>query len=165
MKGDSPRTIYLKDYSPPEFHIERVDLRFELGEDSTTVRSRLEVARYGTHRQPMVLFGENLDLRAVTLDGRALAPQEFRRDDDSLAIADVPDRFVLEIETALRPQDNTALEGLYKSSGNFCTQCEAEGFRRITYFLDRPDVMARYSTTIVADRERYPVLLSNGNLV
>ena len=165
MKGDSPNTIYLKEYSPPEFHIERVDLRFELGEDTTTVLSRLEVARNGAHRQPLVLFGEKLDLRAVMLDGRVLGTQEFRRDEDSLAIDAVPDRFVLEIETALRPQDNTALEGLYKSSGNFCTQCEAEGFRRITYFLDRPDVMARYSTTIVADRDRYPVLLSNGNLV
>ncbi len=165
MKGDSPGTIFLRDYAPPPFTIERVDLRFELGEESTTVHARLEVVRNGHHRQPLVLLGDRLELRSVSLDGQLLSQHEFRRDDSSLAIATVPERFVLEIETALRPQDNTALEGLYQSSGNFCTQCEAEGFRRITYFLDRPDVMARYTTTIVADRLRYPVLLSNGNVV
>ena len=118
-----------------------------------------------SHPIPLVLDGEALALQALRLDGRILTTSEYQVEEKSLCINEVPKSFVLEIETEIKPQENTALEGLYKSSGNFCTQCEAEGFRRITYFIDRPDVMARYSTTITANQEKYPVLLSNGNLL
>ena len=104
-------------------------------------------------------------LGAVFLNDRALSDSEFSVDAESLWIPDVPEQFTLQIETFTKPQQNTSLEGLYKSSGNFCTQCEAQGFRKITYYLDRPDVMARFTTTVVADKARYPVLLSNGNPV
>src|SRR5262249_5628407 len=144
------------------------DLTFELGEDETRVTAGLMMRRapgtaVGT---PLGLDGRALDLVSGMLDGTALAPDAHVRDDDHLTLASPPARpCVLLIETRIKPQDNTELEGLYKSGGMFCTQCEAEGFRRITYYLDRPDVMARFSTTIIADAERYPVLLSNGNRV
>jgi len=165
MKDATPKAIYLKDYSPPEYWIDRVDLRFELGEDQTRVLSRLELRRNAASSaaRTLVLNGEQLQLVAVRLDGRELGAAGFECVDSELQIHQTPDAFVLEIETLIKPQQNTSLEGLYKSSGNFCTQCEAEGFRKITYYLDRPDVMAMFTTTIVADRARYPVLLSNGN--
>ncbi|HET6420403.1 MAG TPA: aminopeptidase N [Geobacteraceae bacterium] len=168
MAREKHEIYYLKDYSPPDYTVETVELRFELGEESTRVHSRLEIAgnyNRGERARPLVLVGQELRLISVALDGRVLADSEFLVDDESLTIPDVPWKFTIEIETEIRPQENTSLEGLYKSSGNFCTQCEAEGFRKITYFPDRPDVMSRYTTTIVADRIRYPVLLSNGNLV
>lgn len=168
MKKSTPRTIHLKDYTPPEFLIDRVRLRFELDEDETLVRARLALRRNpaaADPKAPLVLNGEELELRELALDGRVLGPGDYALEEDSLTLAGLGERAELEVLTAIRPQENTRLEGLYKSSGNFCTQCEAEGFRRITYFLDRPDVMAVYTTTIVADRARYPVLLSNGNLV
>ncbi|MEN8176696.1 MAG: aminopeptidase N, partial [Pseudomonadota bacterium] len=111
------------------------------------------------------LDGEGLELVAVALDGRLLAPHAYQLEPDALRIGEVPDRFVLDTEVEIAPESNTALEGLYRSSGMFCTQCEAEGFRKITYFLDRPDVMGTFTTTIEADRELFPVLLSNGNPV
>jgi len=163
----APKPTYLKDYTPPEHLIDAVSLRFELGEESTVVHTRLEVHRNpeGPGGRALVLHGEGLELEHLALDGRPLAAGEYELDDTRLTLPAVPERFTLETRTRIRPQENTALEGLYKSGGNFCTQCESEGFRRITYFIDRPDVMARYTTTIVADRERYPVLLSNGNPV
>ena len=162
-----PSAIYLRDYQPPPFFIEKVELNFELGEADTRVESRLFVVRAAATEAdvPLVLHGEHLVLESVTLDGQPLLATDYQIAKDSLTIKTVPDRFELVITTRIKPQDNTELSGLYKSSGNFCTQCEAEGFRRITYFLDRPDVMARYSTRISADRQRYPVLLSNGNRV
>ncbi len=162
-----PSAIYLHDYQPPAFLIEKVDLSFDLGEEDTLVQSRLSVVRAAgtTADMPLVLQGEQLALEYITLDGLLLSAADYQVETDSLSINIVPERFELVIATRIRPQDNTELSGLYKSSGNFCTQCEAEGFRRITYFLDRPDVMARYTTTLSADRQRYPVLLSNGNLV
>jgi aminopeptidase N len=168
MKEATPRTIYLKDYRAPAFLIERTELRFELGEESTQVNARLRVQRNpaaDTPDAPLVLDGEELELLAVRLDGRELQSHEWLQDADSLTLANVPDAFVLEIVNCIKPQENTRLEGLYKSSGNFCTQCEAEGFRRITYYLDRPDVMSVFTTTVVADAQRYPVMLSNGNPV
>ena len=168
MDQPTPKAIFLKDYLAPAFLIDSVDLHFTLGEEETLVRSRLAVranpAR-GDGAQALVLDGERLALRAVRLDGRTLTEAEYQVTAASLTLPRVPAAFTLEIETAIKPQENLALEGLYKSSGNFCTQCEAEGFRKITYFLDRPDVMARYSTTIEADATRYPVLLANGNPV
>ncbi|APZ42210.1 aminopeptidase N [Acidihalobacter ferrooxydans] len=168
MKEASPRTIYLKDYRPPAFLIERTELRFALGEDSTQVESRLRLRRNpaaATPAAPLVLDGEDLELLSVRLDGRDLAPGEWVQDAESLTLANVPDAFVLEIVNRIKPQENTRLEGLYKSSGNFCTQCEAEGFRCMTYYIDRPDVMSVFTTTVVGEQARYPVLLSNGNPV
>jgi aminopeptidase N len=162
-----PPSIRLSDYRPPDFRIERVELDFELGEETTRVVARLSLERSAgaAAEVPLLLHGERLELESLHLDERTLTGAEYRADADSLIIHRVPDRFELRIATRIRPQDNTELSGLYTSSGNFCSQCEAEGFRRITYFLDRPDVMARYTTTIHAERQRYPVLLSNGNLV
>jgi aminopeptidase N len=167
MRTDTPPTIFLKDYIPPTFLVDSIDLRFELGDEHTDVTARLQVRRNPTGRRhrSLRLDGQELELRALRLDGESLSEGDYAADGESLTIARVPDAFVLEIDTRIRPQDNTALEGLYKSGGMFCTQCEAEGFRRITYYLDRPDVMARFSTMIIADRSRYPVLLSNGNRV
>ncbi len=168
MREGSPNTIYLKDYTPPAFLIDTVDLHFDLGEDATTVRSKLSLRRNpgaASAKDPLVLNGEQLELLAVTLDGRALSAQDYVLDNESLTLTDVPAKFELLIETRIKPQHNTSLEGLYQSSGNYCTQCEAQGFRRITYFLDRPDVMSSYTTSIEADSASCPVLLSNGNLV
>ncbi|MDX1513015.1 MAG: aminopeptidase N, partial [Gammaproteobacteria bacterium] len=164
----APRTVYLKDYRPPEYLVETVDLRFELEDSATRVSSRLAMRRNDAAENTtsrLVLDGQGLVLDRIKLNGETLDASSYVLDDESLQIHRVPDRFDLETETTLRPQDNTALEGLYKSHSIFCTQCEAEGFRRITWFPDRPDVMARYTTTIVANRDRYPVLLSNGNPV
>ena len=169
MAKQSPKTVYLKDYRPPDYLIERVDLRFELDEASTRVRSRLAIVRNhlpdAGGPRPLVLDGQQLELLALRLEGRDLSARDYSVGAEHLTISKVPETFELEVVTRLYPQDNTSLEGLYRSSGNFCTQCEAEGFRKITYFLDRPDVMAVYTTTLVADKTRYPVLLSNGNLI
>jgi aminopeptidase N len=160
-------TIYLKDYTPPPYLVDCVDLHFDLDEEATRVRSRLSVRRNpaGAGSGDLVLWGQELELLGVLLDGQMLGAGEYRVDEESLTVPGVPEAFVLEVETLIHPSANTALEGLYVSGGNFCTQCEAEGFRRITYFPDRPDVMAVFTTTLAADPDRYPVLLSNGNPV
>ncbi|HAO33125.1 MAG TPA: aminopeptidase N, partial [Candidatus Competibacteraceae bacterium] len=165
MSIQTPKTTYLRDYTPPAYRIATVDLRFELEEDGATVHARLRIVRAdatpaGT---PLVLDGQQLELLSLALDGVSLPVDRYRVDADRLTLLDPPEAFDLAAITRIRPRDNAALEGLYQSSGNFCTQCEAEGFRKITYFLDRPDVMAVFTTTLVADRVRYPVLLSNGN--
>ncbi|MDQ5908884.1 MAG: aminopeptidase [Pseudomonadota bacterium] len=167
MSTPTPKTIYLNDYTPPAYRIPTIDLRFELGDDFTTVHARLHIVRAeatlpGT---PLMLDGQHLELISLTLDGTPLAADRYQVDDNHLTLADPPAKFELDVVTRIRPQDNAALEGLYQSSGNFCTQCEAEGFRRITYFLDRPDVMAVFTTTLAAEKTRYPALLSNGNLI
>ncbi|MFZ5798145.1 MAG: aminopeptidase N [Desulfobulbus sp.] len=167
MSDKQHTTIYLQDYTPPPYLVTTVQLRFELDASSTRVSSRMEVMRNPEFQgkcPPLELDGENLASLIVRLDGVALKPGRFTYDGKKLRIDTVPDRFVLEVENFINPAANTELEGLYLSSGNFCTQCEAEGFRRITCFPDRPDVMAVYTTTIVADRRKYPVLLANGNL-
>ncbi len=162
-----PQPVRLADYRPPEFLIDTVDLVVELDDAATVVKSRLGIRRNPAGSDPkaaLELDGEELTLVRVALDGLALGPNRYRLPaEGGLVIDEVPDAFTLEIETRIDPARNTALSGLYMSGGNFCTQCEPEGFRRITYFIDRPDVMARYSTTIVADKTRFPVLLSNGN--
>ena len=167
MKDSTPKAINLKDYTQPHYWIDTVVLVFELGEESTRVVSTMKLRKNtgfpGDY--PLVLSGEHVQLGVIRLDGVQLAASEYTVSEEELTIHSPPERFELEIETIIKPQENTALEGLYKSSGNFCTQCEAEGFRRITYYLDRPDVMARFTTTIIADRKNYPVLLSNGNPV
>jgi aminopeptidase N len=125
----------------------------------------LAVRRNGSHGDALVLHGERLELVSVQVDGSARGPEGYTVTDTTLTLPDVPEAFTLTTEVRIKPHENTELSGLYKSSGNYCTQCEAEGFRRITYFLDRPDVMARYRTTVEADKASYPVLLSNGNAV
>ena len=160
------RTVRRCDYLPPNYRVETVELTFTLGEETTRVAARLRLRRApGAGNKTLTLLGRNLDLLSLRCDGCELAPAAYQRDDESLIIPDCPEAFTLEMETAIHPQENTALEGLYLSSGRFCTQCEAEGFRRITYFPDRPDILARYTVTIIADRQRYPILLSNGNLL
>ncbi len=158
------KSIYLKDYQQPDYFIDHVDLTFELDEGQARVVSVMQLNRNMTKGSgSLVLMGESLELGSVKVDGILLDDDGYEVSDTALSVFDVPDSFTLEIETFLKPQENYSLEGLYKSSGNYCTQCEAEGFRKITYFLDRPDVMALFTTTIIADKERYPVLLSNGN--
>jgi aminopeptidase N len=165
----SPRATYLKDYQPPAFLVDAVDLHVDLRERATRVRARLALRRNpalpGGEGSALRLNGEQLALRSVAIDGRPLAADEYAVDAESLTVYAVPDAFALETEVEIVPEDNTALEGLYTSGSMYCTQCEAEGFRKITWFPDRPDVMARFTTTIAADRARYPVLLSNGNPV
>jgi aminopeptidase N len=168
MREPTPQTIRLEDYTPPAFLIDTVDLDFDIHLDHTDVRARLALRRNRAAvdpAAPLVLDGEALVLLAVALDGRALAAHEYTIDDAHLTMPDVPDAFTLHATVRIRPRDNTTLMGLFASKDGFFTQCEAEGFRRITYMIDRPDVMARYTTTIHADRDRFPVLLSNGNRV
>jgi len=162
-----PKTILLKDYRPPAYLIEEVTLAVDLFEERARVCSRLVCRRNSQTAPdvPLVLQGRSLVLKSVALDGVILGPDQYRLDEETLTIPAAPERFVLAVETELYPQNNTSLDGLYRSSGNFCTQCEAEGFRKITYFLDRPDVLARYEVIISAEQERYPVLLANGNRV
>jgi aminopeptidase N len=161
MREPQPKTIHLKDYTPPAFRVETVDLDVDIRDEHAIVRSRLAIRR-ASGNAPLVLDGGELALLTVTLDDR---PARFEATPERLTVYDVPDRFTLETVSRIVPQKNTKLEGLYATKTGFVTQCEAEGFRRITWFLDRPDVMARYTTTIHADAKRYPVLLSNGNLV
>ncbi len=164
MRTDEPRAIHLADYKAPDFRIESVHLDFALDAQATRVTAKLEIART-TPNAPLILHGEELKLISVTLDGRALPEREYHLDAKSLTIPSVPDRFILETECQIAPAANLALEGLYQSGGMFCTQCEPEGFRRITWFLDRPDNLSVFTVRIEAAKEQYPVLLSNGNRV
>ena len=163
---DRPQTKYLKDYSAPDYTIDRVDLLFQLEEGVTHVTSRLQMRRQsGGVDTPLVLDGSHMELVSVELDGSALSRDDYEVGAETLTITGLPEEFELTIRNDIDPSANTALEGLYISKGMYCTQCEAEGFRRITYFLDRSDVMATYRVRIEADRKKYPVLLSNGNEV
>jgi aminopeptidase N len=160
-----PKTTYLSDYQPPDYQVESIELFFDLYERETIVKSIMFIHRLDNVSQttPLKLNGDKLRPNFVLLNGEKLSPSQYTFDDEYLIIPEVPASFELEIDTEINPQANTALSGLYLSGGNFCTQCEAEGFRRITYMLDRPDAMTRYETTIDADRTKYPVLLANGN--
>src|SRR3954471_10315179 len=157
MREPQPRTIHLKDYTPPPFSVETVDLDVDIKEDHALVRARLLVKRNAPGH--LVLDGDELELLSVTVDG---AKARHEGTPDGLTVYDVPERFTLETLSRICPQKNAALEGLYATKNGFVTQCEAQGFRRITWFIDRPDVMAKYTTTV---RAKHPVLLSNGNLV
>ncbi|MGZ4954175.1 MAG: aminopeptidase N [Methylobacter sp.] len=171
MRDPNPQTIYLKDYTVPEYLIHSVALNFNLDDENTLVSSRLTLSRNPASRSDdasLILAGENLKLIRINLDdGHDLSKDQYLQTQDALIINNVPQqqRFVLTIENTINPKANTALEGLYLSNGMLCTQCEAEGFRKITYFLDRPDVMTLFTTTITGDKDRYPILLSNGNKV
>lgn len=168
MRESNLKTIYLKGYTPPDFLIDRIDLQIELEEENTRVVSHLYVRRNPEAHTifPLVLDGEGVSLEGFRLNGRMLENTEYRLCEENLTLLDPPEgHFQLEIVTRICPKANTELEGLYLSNGMFCTQCEAQGFRKITYFLDRPDVMAVYTTTLIANSTRYPVLLSNGNII
>ena len=167
MRTEEPRPVRLKDYRPPDWLIETVDLDVSLDPTATTVRARLKLKPNGAAAPaPLVLDGEDLTLRSLTLDGKPLPSGSFLATPERLTIAQPPQRpFELEIETIVDPTGNTQLMGLYRAGTTYCTQCEAEGFRRITYFLDRPDVMAVYTTRIEAEKNEAPVLLANGNLI
>lgn len=154
----------LGEYRPSTFSIETAELEFDLNLTSTKVRARLRVKRTAQEPEPLVLSGENLTLEDIRLDGKSLSPDRYQIDDTTLRIMSPPREFLLETLVSIDPTANTELSGLYVSGGRFCTQCEAEGFRRITYFLDRPDVLTRYTVRVTADRAGFPVLLSNGDL-
>ncbi|MGB0203446.1 MAG: aminopeptidase N [Neptuniibacter sp.] len=167
--SQEPKVIYLKDYTVPSYIIESTALNFNLFEDETLVTTELVVKRNPECKNStpaLELYGhEDVELCKITIDGEELSSDQYQRSGELLSIPSVPDNFTFKSVTRIHPESNTALEGLYKSDGMFCTQCEAEGFRRITFFPDRPDVMSIFHTTIEADKEKYPVLLSNGNLV
>ena len=171
MKNPSARTTYLKDYRPPAFTIETTDLHFDLYEDHATVVSKLLFkCSDGVDSNSLQLHGQLLQLEKVLINGQLLKDGQYIKDDEGLTIPDLDSllgtsfkEFQFECHTRIEPQNNTALEGLYKSKKMFCTQCEAEGFRRITYYLDRPDVMSIFTTTVTAEKAKYPILLSNGN--
>ncbi|SES07616.1 aminopeptidase N [Pseudomonas soli] len=166
MRTEQPQVIYLKDYQAPEYLIDETHLTFELFEDHSLVHAQLVMRRNperGAGLPPLVLDGQHLELLSVQLDDQALAAGDYQLDDDSLTVHPKAERFTLDTSVKIHPENNTALEGLYKSGKMFCTQCEAEGFRKITYYLDRPDVMSVFTTTVIAEQHRYPVLLSNGN--
>jgi len=160
MKEAQPRAIHLKDYAPPPFRVDSIVLDIDIRADHALVRAKLEIRR-NAGKGPLVLDGDELELISVALDGKAA---EHEVTAEKLTVPNVPDAFTLETVSRIVPQRNTKLEGLYATKHGFVTQCEAEGFRRITWFIDRPDVMARYTTTVRADAKKYPVLLSNGNL-
>jgi len=157
---------YLSDYKKSVFTVSTVDLTFELEDTKTLVTSKMKISRVDNlANEPLVLQGEALTLISVHIDGQPLAKPNYKQTETELTINVEKNDFELDIVTQINPLDNTSLEGLFKSGGAFCTQCEAEGFRRITYYLDRPDVMAIFSTKIIADKSLYPYLLSNGNKV
>jgi aminopeptidase N len=164
MRTDTPQAVRLADYRPFPFAIETTRLIFELHPSQTRVKAELAVRRTGAKDEPLVLNGERLKLESVAVDGQALSANQYVLDAEHLTIPDLPDQFVLTTEVEINPSANKALMGLYMSGGRFCTQCEAEGFRTITYFPDRPDVLSRYSVRIEADR-KFTHLLSNGNLI
>ncbi len=173
MREPQPQTIYLKDYAPPAFLVEHVELDVDIRADHALVAAKLQLRRNPKAadqpafdpKAPLALDGEELELISVSIGGTLLRDNTYSLDPERLVIPDVPDAFTLETVSRIVPQQNTKLEGLYATKHGFVTQCEAQGFRRITWFIDRPDVMARYRVTVHADKAAYPVLLSNGNLV
>jgi aminopeptidase N len=164
MRTDTPQAIRLADYRPPAFLIDEVALDFILEPRATRVKARLSVRRNPGQDGPLALDGVRLKLVSIAIDGQPLDAAQYELTDERLTIAAPPEAFTLETEVEIDPQGNTALEGLYMSAGRFCTQCEAEGFRKITYFPDRPDVLSRFTVRVEADRDACPRLLSNGNL-
>jgi aminopeptidase N len=166
MRSDTSQTIYRNDYTPPGYLVDTVELGFDLDPARTIVASRLTMRRNpDSQRAEIELYGENFELVALRMNGKTLGKRDYRIDGNLLRIANPPQDVTLEIETITAPEKNTTLNGLYVSNGNFFTQCEAEGFRNITYFPDRPDVMAKFTVMLRADKQKYPVLLSNGNLI
>ncbi|MDN5515748.1 MAG: aminopeptidase N, partial [Pseudomonas sp.] len=166
MRTEQSKTIYLKDYQVPDYLIDETHLTFELFEDHSLVHAQLVMRRNpeaGAGLPTLVLDGQQLELLDLKLDDRELGEGDYTLTDSHLSLQPTQERFVLDSSVRIHPESNTALEGLYKSGTMFCTQCEAEGFRKITFYLDRPDVMSKFTTTVSAEQHAYPVLLSNGN--
>jgi aminopeptidase N len=166
MRTEQSKSIYLKDYQVPDYLIDETHLTFELFEDHSLVHAQLVMRRNpeaGAGLPPLVLDGQQLELLELKLDDRVLGEGDYTLTDSHLTLQPSAERFVIDSSVRIHPESNTALEGLYKSGKMFCTQCEAEGFRKITFYLDRPDVMSKFTTTLSAEQHRYPVLLSNGN--
>ncbi|MGE6662340.1 aminopeptidase N [Pseudomonas sp. NPDC077408] len=166
MRTEQPKVIHLKDYQVPDYLIDETHLTFELYEDRTLVHAQLVMRRNpdaGAGLPPLQLDGQDLELISLALNDRQLGLGDYQIAEESLTLQPDAASFTLDSTVAIHPESNTALEGLYKSGGMFCTQCEAEGFRKITYYLDRPDVMSKFTTTVSAEKHAYPILLSNGN--
>lgn len=164
LRAEKPLIKYRKDYSQAGFAVESVSLNIDLNEDVTTVISTLLIKRENADLDSLKLDGHAQKIVSIKLNQQLLTDDDFELNDENLTIKKMSDEFTLEIITEIQPQQNKALMGLYKSAGNYCTQCESEGFRGITYYPDRPDVLSIFTTTITADKEKYPVLLANGNL-
>ena len=163
MQTDTPHPIHLKDYTPPAWWIDTVDLAVDITPEATHVTARLSLRRNEARpAQPLVLDGKNLETLAVLVDGQ---PARYSLDSTQLTVHDLPPTCTLQTEVRIHPDSNTSLSGLYRSQDGYFTQCEAQGFRAITWFLDRPDVMSTYTVTLTADQARFPVLLANGNPV
>ena len=166
MRTDTASTVHRHEYAQPAYWVETIDIGFDLDPAQTRVAARSVLRRNPeSGREDLVLHGEELELVALRMNGKALDKRQYRLEQGRLTIPNAPQAVTLEIETLIRPGANTSLMGLYVSNGNFFTQCEAEGFRKITFFPDRPDVMAKYRVMLRADKQKYPVLLSNGNLI
>ena len=146
-----PQPVYLSDYQPPAYRVTHTELTFDLDPAATRVKARLLMERHpeADANTPLILNGEHLKLIALSIDATPLEEAAYQVDAEGLRIDQVPERFMLESEVEIAPQENTALEGLYQSNGMYCTQCEAEGFRRITFYPDRPDVMATFKVTVI----------------
>lgn len=164
MNKNNAKKTYLKDYKPCDFEVLRIDLTFDIGEKETQVTNAMKIKALSPNAK-LILDGENLKLTNVHLNGENLSADKYKSSESHLEIFDYPSEFELIIQTQINPDENKALSGLYRSDGLFCTQCEAEGFRRMTYYFDRPDVLSCYSTKIIADKKTAPILLSNGNLI
>lgn len=160
-----PQPVYLSDYQPPAYRVTHAELTFDLDPAATRVKARLLMERHpeAAPDAPLVLNGEHLTLISLAIDAAPLEASAYALDEQGLRIAQVPEKFALESEVEIAPQENTALEGLYQSNGMYCTQCEAEGFRRITFYPDRPDVMATFKVTVIGNQQHEPILLANGN--
>ena len=166
MKTDANKRKYLSEYQAPDFTIESTKLAFEIDEQQTRVNSRLQISRQTDDRSAALqLDGVGLKLLRLSINGTPLVSGQYETTDQQLVVFEVPDEFEFSCEVEINPSENTRLEGLYLSSGNFCTQCEAEGFRHITYYIDRPDVMSVFETRISAPKARFPIMLSNGNRI
>ena len=169
MRDATPQTIYLKDYQVPEFLIDKTNLVFDLHEQFCRVTSALSIRRNPESQKnsaPLFLHGGiELDLQQLKIDDQIVAEKDYQRTVEGLVINQLPDSCVIEIEVLIRPHINTTMMGLYKSRTMYCTQCEAEGFRNITFYLDRPDIMSEFTTKLIADKQQFPVLLSNGNAI
>ncbi|SEI48462.1 aminopeptidase N [Allopseudospirillum japonicum] len=162
MSSSPAQAIYLRNYQAPEFALDAIDLTFELDPQATKVSAEIQVRALGENRC-LVLDGQDLTLLSLAIDGRPLDADEYQYQNDQLTLLNVPSAFCLSTQVEINPQANSALEGLYLSNALYCTQCEAEGFRRISFFLDRPDVLSRFTTKLIADPQHAPILLANGN--
>lgn len=165
MNAQAPTTVFLQDYTAPDFFIRETALHFELFSDFTRVHAKLQIERNGQHNRPLVLQGVELELLSLALNGTILDDAHYSLADETLQLEVAGEKFSLALVTRIYPQSNTSLEGLYRSRAMYCTQCEAQGFRKITYFLDRPDVLSVYTVTVEADLQQFPVLLANGNCI